>query len=95
MGNMAAGDMFIWKEKRVFEFLEKIGPSYYFTCPDYFGAGDAGVVCLPARDLKYLVRVSGGVADGSEQSMQVMQTGGPVLHAGSGEQVGDVGVAGR
>lgn len=93
MGNMAAGDMFIWKEKRVFKFLEKIGPLYYFTCPDYVGVGDAGVVCL--RDLKFLVRVPGGVADGSEQSMQVMQTGRPVLHAGSGEQVGDVGVAGR
>jgi hypothetical protein len=42
----------------------------------------AAVRLLLNVGLEYM---SGGVADGSEQSVQVVQVGGSVLHAGSGE----------
>lgn len=57
MSKMVAGDVFIWKGKHRFVFLEIIGRQYYFTCADYFGEDDGVVVCVPIHDRKYLVRV--------------------------------------
>jgi hypothetical protein len=56
MSKMVAGDVFIWKGKHRFVFLEIIGRQYYFTCADYFGEDDAVVVCVPIHDRKHLVR---------------------------------------
>ena len=52
----------------------------------------AAVRLLLNIGLEYM---SGGVADGSEQSVQKVQVVRPVLCPGVGEQVGDVGVVGR